>query len=302
MQRPDLRQHGIMSDRDVLRLDDSALAKQAHLTTAEAKALVDDVTQRCAPLPVSGQDLLAQFSEGLTVLSTGCQSIDDMLAGGLYSGELTELVSASGSGKTQLCFSCAAKTACQLYEVVYFDSGSSSCGQRIADFVRAFVAQDQSQQREEDVLRRIQFEQTHTAQELLDRLHALGEQLVAQPQSALRLLVVDSLAALLTPLVGGRQTHGPAIMSSLGVKIKALALDHNLAVLVTNYMVSEGGGGSRPALGVSWASVPHMRLQLHTEESDLLIARSAVVLKSQRLQRWTSCRFLISEEGLTEHG
>eukprot|EP00052_Salpingoeca_macrocollata_P020799 m.175599 g.175599 ORF g.175599 m.175599 type:complete len:182 (-) comp21360_c0_seq4:9-554(-) len=144
MQRPDLRQHGIMSDRDVLRLDDSALAKQAHLTTAEAKALVDDVTQRCAPLPVSGQDLLAQFSEGLTVLSTGCQSIDDMLAGGLYSGELTELVSASGSGKTQLCFSCAAKTACQLYEVVYFDSGSSSCGQRIADFVRAFVAQDQA--------------------------------------------------------------------------------------------------------------------------------------------------------------
>ncbi|CAN1230779.1 DNA repair protein RAD51 homolog 4 [Linum grandiflorum] len=80
---------------------------------------------------------------------------------------------------------------------------------------------------------------------------------------ATRLLIIDSISSLITPILGGTSSQGRALMTSLGFLLKKLAHEHNIAVLVTNHMVGAGEGGSlKPALGESWKSIPHVRLML----------------------------------------
>ncbi|KAI5390990.1 DNA repair protein rad51d, variant 7 [Lathyrus oleraceus] len=58
---------------------------------------------------------------------------------------------------------------------------------------------------------------------------------------------------------------GHALMVSVGFLLKKLAHEHNIAVLVTNHVVGGEDGNSKPALGESWKSVPHVRLLLSRE-------------------------------------
>lgn len=85
------------------------------------------------------------------------------------------------------------------------------------------------------------------------------------------LVVLDSLGALLTPVLGGTQhMQGHALLASAAMSLKQVAAALNAAVLVTNHMVGgggwrDGGGGGgekRPALGESWQNQAHSRLQL----------------------------------------
>ncbi|XP_050291200.1 DNA repair protein RAD51 homolog 4 isoform X7 [Quercus robur] len=81
-----------------------------------------------------------------------------------------------------------------------------------------------------------------------------------------QLLIVDSVSSMVTPILGGSGSQGihswHALMISAGYLLKKLAHEHNIAVLVTNHTVGGDGGISKPALGESWKSIPHVRLLL----------------------------------------
>jgi len=51
---------------------------------------------------LSGTELYSLILENALVFSTGCKGIDDLLGGGIFTGELTELVGAVASGKSQV--------------------------------------------------------------------------------------------------------------------------------------------------------------------------------------------------------
>lgn len=83
---------------------------------------------------------------------------------------------------------------------------------------------------------------------------------VCQP----KLLIVDSVSALITPILGAggtQQSHGHALMSALGRLLKYMAACYTVAILCTNHMVGSSTN-PRPALGESWKIQPHTRLQL----------------------------------------
>ncbi|EFJ52146.1 hypothetical protein VOLCADRAFT_103167 [Volvox carteri f. nagariensis] len=115
-----------------------------------------------------------------------------------------------------------------------------------------------------------------------------------------RLLIVDSVSALLSTVVGSNQhTQGTTLLVATGRTLKELAEQHSIAVLVTNHVTSTGpmtwgGGGGRggggggdgvaadrgvsaaaavgvaglkPALGEQWRPQPHMRVQLSIDGS-----------------------------------
>ncbi|GFP99569.1 DNA repair protein rad51 homolog 4 [Phtheirospermum japonicum] len=97
---------------------------------------------------------------------------------------------------------------------------------------------------------------------LLDMLQQLMNNLKSQIGCQVRMLIVDSLSSLIAPILGGGGTHGHALMLTAGFLLKELAHEHNLSVLVTNHMVAGEFGISKPALGESWKSIPHVRLML----------------------------------------
>jgi RAD51-like protein 3 len=51
-------------------------------------------------------------------------------------------------------------------------------------------------------------------------------------ESRLRLLVVDSISSLITPILGGSGSQGRALMVAIGYLLKKLAHEHSIAILV----------------------------------------------------------------------
>lgn len=52
--------------------------------------------------PLNGSNYLEQSIKTLSILSTRCDALDDILCSGVYTGEVTEFVGPSSSGKTQV--------------------------------------------------------------------------------------------------------------------------------------------------------------------------------------------------------
>ncbi|CAN1808578.1 DNA repair protein RAD51 homolog 4 [Linum perenne] len=196
------------------------------------------------------------------VLSTGLLGLDSFLNGGLRIGQLTELVGQSSSGKTQFCLRIASSVAkMDKSNVVYIDTGNSFSSKLIEQFVRESDRISVVQR----VMSRILCHSVFDVFLLFDVLHQLDIRLKSRESREdreVRLLVIDSISSLITPVLGGSSSQGHGLMASLGVLLKKLAHEYNIAILVTNHMVGGEGGSLKPALGESWKSIPHVRLLL----------------------------------------
>uniref|UniRef100_A0A8C6S8Y3 RAD51 paralog D n=1 Tax=Neogobius melanostomus TaxID=47308 RepID=A0A8C6S8Y3_9GOBI len=234
--------------------------------------------------PVSGADLYEELLSCTAILSTGHPRLDELLDSGLFTGELTELAGPPGTGKTQVCFGVAVHIAHFLKQgVIFIDTtgaspqpdSSTCCRQRLA------------------ALQRIHVFRLFDLLSLLDCLYSLrrsGLQQVSVGGACVRAVIVDSVSALASPLLGTRHMEGLPLMAQLAVVLKAMVKDFNLAALVTNHVTRESSGGSvRPALGVSWSHAPRTRLLLehaHTSAQHTSASqsswRSATLIKSSR--------------------
>ncbi|XP_057488354.1 DNA repair protein RAD51 homolog 4-like isoform X1 [Actinidia eriantha] len=261
--------HGIFSVEDFLIQDLCVLVGLAeqHPTSERLK---EGITQVLSIIDsqhqpwFNGMDLLEDAQQNKHILSTGCERIDMFLQGGLREGHVTELVGPSSSYKTQVCLQVASNVA-KMGGVVFLDTGNSFSPKRIAQFLISDPAGKESDRKIlQKVLASIVCYSVFDIFTLLDVLHQLKSNLKYQTCGQVRLLIVDSISSLITPVLGGSGSHGHALMISAGSFLKRLAHEHNLAVLVTNHMVG-GEGVLKPALGESWKSIPHVRLQLSRE-------------------------------------
>ncbi|ELR53567.1 DNA repair protein RAD51-like protein 4, partial [Bos mutus] len=224
--------------------------------------------------------------------SSSAISLDKLLDAGLYTGEVTEIVGAPGSGKTQVCLCVAAHVAHGLQQnVLYIDSNGGLTASRILQLLQARTPDEEEQA---GALQRIQVVRAFDIFQMLDVLQDLRgavSQQVSSSSGTLKVVVVDSVAAVVAPLLGGQQREGLALMMQLARELKTLARDLSVAVLVTNHMTRDRDSGQlKPALGRSWSFVPSTRLLLDsTQSSGSLGSRRVVCLtKSPRLP--TGCQ------------
>ncbi|CAE5956824.1 unnamed protein product [Arabidopsis arenosa] len=216
---------------------------------------------QCRPW-LNGLELLEDLQRNKHTLSTGDKGTDSLLQGGFREGQLTELVGPSSSGKTQFCMQAAASVAeNHLGRVLYLDTGNSFSARRIAQFICSSSDATLGQK----VMSRISFHTVYDIYTMFDTLQGLEVTLRSQMnvnEYRLRLLVVDSISSLITPILGGSGSQGRALMVAIGYLLKKLAHEHSIAILVTNHTVGAGGEGgkTKPALGETWKSIPHVRL------------------------------------------
>uniref|UniRef100_A0A8C0G4Y0 RAD51 paralog D n=1 Tax=Chelonoidis abingdonii TaxID=106734 RepID=A0A8C0G4Y0_CHEAB len=121
--------------------------------------------------PVNGADLYEELKSSTAILSTGSRSLDRLLDSGLYTGEVTELTGAPGSGKTQVCLSIAVSTSHDLKQnVLYVDSTGGFTASRLLQ-----LAQTRTGDEEEQVsaLQRIQVARVFDVYKMLDVLQEL---------------------------------------------------------------------------------------------------------------------------------
>uniref|UniRef100_A0A8I5UDT2 RAD51 paralog D n=1 Tax=Pongo abelii TaxID=9601 RepID=A0A8I5UDT2_PONAB len=121
-----------------------------------------------------------------------------------------------------------------------------------------------------EALQRIQVVHAFDIFQMLDVLQELRgtvAQQVTGSSGTVRVVVVDSVTAVVSPLLGGQQREGLALMMQLARELKTLARDLGMAVVVTNHTTRDRDSRRlKPALGRSWSFVPSTRILLDTIE------------------------------------
>lgn len=80
--------------------DLEALSRISTVPLKKLKLLRKFIIGEFAPIPETASQLLSKYSNNLIILKFGCHEIDDLVTGGLYSGDITEITGISGK-----CFS-----------------------------------------------------------------------------------------------------------------------------------------------------------------------------------------------------
>ncbi|CAO2644544.1 DNA repair protein RAD51 homolog 4, partial [Lemmus lemmus] len=119
-------------------------------------------------------------------------------------------------------------------------------------------------------LQRIQVAHAFDIFRMLDMLQDLRGAMAQQATASsgtMKVVIVDSVTAVVAPLLGGQQREGLALMMQLARELKILARDLGVAVVVTNHLTRDRDGKRfKPALGRSWSFVPSTRILLDVLE------------------------------------
>ncbi|XP_048413521.1 DNA repair protein RAD51 homolog 4 isoform X1 [Stegostoma tigrinum] len=297
-----LRDQNILTVVQLASADIEDLAQKSSISYKTLVAVRRVLFVQYSPFPSTGTDFYEELLASTAILSTGNQSLDTLLDSGLYTGELIEFVGAPGSGKTQVCLSLAVNIACELKQRVrYIDSTGGLCASRLLHLIQEQVNSLEGQSK---ALQRIEVARVFEVYHLLDALQDLRTSFTGQVTSAcssVKAVVIDSVSAVLSSLLGGHQLEGMSLMMQLARELKMMARELNVAVIVTNSVVQDPGGrGVKPALGRSWSYVPNVRvlLQRGTGGDGLQPAkRTATILKSSRQPTRRSTEFDITSCG-----
>uniref|UniRef100_A0A8C8UAP7 RAD51 paralog D n=1 Tax=Peromyscus maniculatus bairdii TaxID=230844 RepID=A0A8C8UAP7_PERMB len=119
-------------------------------------------------------------------------------------------------------------------------------------------------------LQRIQVVHAFDIFQMLNMLQDLRGTMAQQATASsgtVKVVIVDSVTAVVAPLLGGQQREGLALMMQLARELKILARELGVAVMVTNHLTRDRDSRRvKPALGRSWSFVPSTRILLDVIE------------------------------------
>ncbi|KAJ6655715.1 hypothetical protein lerEdw1_004768 [Lerista edwardsae] len=266
-----LKTNGIKTVVDLVSSDLEEVARKCSLSYKALVAVKRVLLAQFSSFPVNGADLYEELKSSTAILSTG---LDKLLDSGLYTGEVAEFMGASGSGKTQVCLNLAASVSHGLTQsVLSVDSTGGLTAARLLQLLQCRTEKEDEQvsvglEGQAEALRRIQVMRVFDAYKMLDVLQDFRSSMAQQIMSAsvpVKVLVVDSISAVISPLLGSRQPDAMALMMHLACELKTLAKEFGMAVVVTNHVTRDlSNGHLKPALGRSWSFVPSTRVLLET--------------------------------------
>ncbi|XP_024532105.1 DNA repair protein XRCC3 homolog [Selaginella moellendorffii] len=274
-------------------------------------------------------------------VTLGCAVLDQVLEGGFPCGAITELVGESTAAKTQLALQLLVTV--QLPgslggsngSAIYIHTEGYFPGRRLRQLASAFQS---SRGLGFDPCDNVFVEAVGTIQELIalfDRLEQLFEM---QREMPVRLLVIDSIAALFRSEFENNRAEmvvRAATLFQVSAKLKRLAHRYDVAVVVTNQVMDcmDGSSGIQignlaelvssrrrvaPALGLAWGHCINIRIFLSRSQEFLEATAKrpkldhqdvAEVSKSTKRELhvlfaphlpYRSCEFVVNQSGI--HG
>ena len=208
----------------------------------------------------------------LSMISTGSETLDTLLGGGVRSGMITDIYGESGSGKTQLCFTLAVNCAKNSGRVLFVDTAGTFRPERIMEIGGSA-----------SVLEKITYLR---ALATADQINVVQKIIDLDPQ----LVVVDTLTGLFSAEYSGPSRH-LMVMKHLR-SLAVAAISSRCAVVVTNMVRhvpssltdQSGRNLARPVpalqreyLGSSVSIYSHIKLKLEIIDAENSIFRAKLV-------------------------
>lgn len=211
-------------------------------------------------------------------ITTGCDTLDRLLEGGIETHSITEFYGEFGSGKSQICQQLAVSVQLPVDEggldaaCLYIDSEEVFTGERVTQMAE-YLGMDP-----EKALKGIIYADAYTSEHQTSLLDHCDEVVKEQ---GIRLIIIDSLTAHFRSEYPGRELLAPR-QQKLNVhlhKLKRLCRSFNAAAVVTNQVMahpdSSHGGPQHPRAvgGHILGHAAHTRVFLRKGRSNLRIAK-----------------------------
>ncbi|KAK7087952.1 hypothetical protein V1264_021938 [Littorina saxatilis] len=293
-----LRDANINTVIDFVVRDREEIARTCCIAYKDVVSIGRVLMAQFSTFPLTGLQLYTNIMSSHAILSTGIASLDELLDGGLYAGELCELAGEAASGKTQVCMRCAVTVATvHAQNTMYIDTCGSFAGQNTLQHLPGAHTQEKTTfngpffvllfgEMVEETLSKINCVKVHDIYTLLSALDDVSSSLKTRTggqHGNVKLIVVDCVAAIFSPILGGQQMDSLALIEHLGRQLKSMAADCSVACLITNNLTSGVEGECQPCLGKVWAHVPHTRV-LMGRDSCSDTSRKFTVVKSVRVK------------------
>ncbi len=221
--------------------------------------------------------VLAEMYKDKTKMTTGCNSLDKLLEGGLETGSITEFHGEYGSGKSQICQQLAVTVQLPVEEggldgsCLYIDTENVFRPWRIVEMA-AHLKLDPKK-----VLKRIIYAGAYTSEHQVVLLDNADEVI---KENGVRLIIVDSVMAHFRSEFIGREVLAPrqGKLNQHLSKLKRLCMGFNAAGVVTNQVLAHPdsyGGPQYPTAtgGHVLGHAVHTRVFLRKGRDNLRIAK-----------------------------
>jgi len=241
-----LSMRSIHTVQDLLGRTQLDLIETIDITSEAVDALVEDVSEKICPTPVTLFELVQRRAKQTTHLPTFLPLMDAALRGGISASAITEFVGPAGIGKTQMCLMLSV-IACMPKELgggggstIYVDTESKFSSARLVEIATGHFPQCyHSAESIKDLTNRIMVLTPRSSQELLERLRAMEAVII---ERRVQLLIIDSIAAL--PRVEFDNTQIMRRQEMLGqqaARLKFLAESFCIPIVVTNQVTTSFG-------------------------------------------------------------
>jgi len=221
----------------------------------EVKGIGDQKAQRImaaaktlVPMRMVSAAEMLQMRKNMVQISTGSAQLDGLLAGGIETGQITEIFGEFRCGKTQLCHTLC--VACQLpidrggaeSKALYVDTEGTFRPERLVSIAERYGLN------EEDVLENVTYARAYNA-EHQEKL--LVEAAAVFCESRYALLIVDSATGLFRTDYSGRGelADRQQALNRFMRKLQLLADEHGVAVVITNQVMSTPDAGPAAFMG-----------------------------------------------------
>jgi len=264
-----------------------------------AKTIITEAVSNIEQKPISAADLLLKEEKRLKI-TTGSTELDNLLGGGIFTGEITEVSGEFASGKTQLCFQLSINVQLPPEQggleggVYYIDTEGTFSSTRIVQMAQSNGLDPKK------FLSNIAVTRTYNSDHLTFLIMNV-EQIIKERN--IKLFIIDSIASHFRAEYVGEDklvSRQQAIMR-LAETMKQLLERFDLAIVVTNQVIATMDDSlfdksPHPALGFAWAHRPHQRILLRKGRDQARIAR---MYDSSRLPD-RECVFFVTEKGISD--
>jgi len=280
-------------------LNPEELAEAITIDLETAQKIIKEAISNVDSQQFSAADLLLKEKQKLRI-STGSNNLDELLGGGIYTGEITEISGEFATGKTQICFQLSVNVQLPAIQggldgsVYYIDTEGTFSSTRVAQIAseRGFEPKK--------FLENIAVTRTFNSDHLMFLIMNV-EKIIRQRN--VKLLIIDSIAShFRAEYIGDNKlVKRQQVVMSLAETLKKLLNKFEIAIVVTNQVIatfdeSLFDKSPHPALGFAWAHRPHQRLLLRKGRGPARIAR---MYDSSRLPD-RECIFFLTARGIDD--
>ncbi|GIL69835.1 hypothetical protein Vretimale_10120 [Volvox reticuliferus] len=299
------KEGGVHTAQALLMVPKRHLAEIKGLSEAKVDKMVE-LARRLVPAAGwrTGTEALQARAREVIKIKTGATAVDELLGGGFETKSLTEMFGEWRCGKTMLAHTLCVTT--QLPQEEGGGSGKAAFIDTEGTFRPEIIKQiaDRFGLDPEAVLGNVVVARAHTSEHQADLLISLTA-LMAE-EACFRLLVVDSITApFRTDYTGrGELAERQQKLNAVLAKLKKISEEFNVAVVVTNQVVSDPGGGAmfvsdpkKPVGGHVMAHASTTRLSLRKGKGEQRLIK---VVASPYLAE-AEASFQCSGQGITDH-